>query len=168
MGERLAVEGAKGNALALIYSGEIALSAATHGAPVTASAASATRPGAAAAGGSGANGGRTPRPRSASPPTATARGSAADGAAAAAAAASASYAQDGGGGGGKAPREMPLCQRGPGQMLPCLPSATGLLDGIVYPATARVCSARAQVVLLDCRFITLVLSKQDNGRALEG
>ena len=64
------------------------------------------------------------------------------------------------------PRELPLRKLGPGQVITCTPSGSGLQDGCAFPTSSRVSSAHAQVVLLECRFTCLVLSKQDNGRAL--
>ena len=64
------------------------------------------------------------------------------------------------------PRELPLRKLGPGQVITCTPSGSGLQDGCAFPTSSRVTSAHAQVVLLECRFTCLVLSKQDNGRAL--
>jgi CRP-like cAMP-binding protein len=71
------------------------------------------------------------------------------------------------------PREMTLRTIGCGQMVPCivagaasLGGAVTLAEGVRFPYTARVASAHAELLLLDGRFLSLVLARQDNGRAI--
>ncbi len=72
-----------------------------------------------------------------------------------------------GGGDSNTPRDMTLRTIGSGQMIPCVLAATSSLgDGVRFPYTARVASAHSQLLLLDCRMVGLLLSRQDNGRAL--
>ena len=71
------------------------------------------------------------------------------------------------------PREMTLRTIGSGQMVPCivagaasLGGAVTLAEGVRFPYTARVASAHAELLLLDGRFLSLLLARQDNGRAI--
>ena len=64
------------------------------------------------------------------------------------------------------PRELPLRTLGAGQLIPCHAVGSGLADGCVFPTASRVSSAHAQLLLIDCRFIAMVLSRQDSGRGL--
>ncbi|KOO35934.1 hypothetical protein Ctob_008416 [Chrysochromulina tobinii] len=71
------------------------------------------------------------------------------------------------------PREITLRTIGCGQMVPCivagaasLGGAVTLAEGVRFPYTARVASAHAELLLLDGRFLSLVLARQDNGRAI--
>lgn len=66
----------------------------------------------------------------------------------------------------RTPRELPLRKLGPGQVITCTPTGAGLQDGCTFATSSRVSSAHAQVLLLECRFIWMVLSKQDAGRGL--
>ena len=156
LGDRLTSQGSKGSSLMLLFSGEAALSVASgegghhhHQLHHTAAGAGSGAGGAGSGAGAGAGAaGPSSPPRAASPSAFDEDGLRHEGA--------------------QTPRDVPLRSVGPGQVIPCTPAAAGLNDGCVYPMTSRVASSHCQVLLIDCRFICLVLSKQDtNGRGLD-
>ncbi|KAL1526819.1 hypothetical protein AB1Y20_015511 [Prymnesium parvum] len=56
-------------------------------------------------------------------------------------------------------RELPLRHLGPLQLIPCLPVHADLQEGVHFACSARVISAHATLLLLDCRYLGGVLQR---------
>ena len=61
------------------------------------------------------------------------------------------------------PQQLPLRRLGPGQVITCVPDAKGLQEGVVFPTRSKVSSSHAEVMVIECRFLALVLKKADDG-----
>ena len=71
------------------------------------------------------------------------------------------------GGDSNTPRDMVLRTIGAGQIVPCA-AHPSLAEAVRYPFAARVATAHVQLLTLDCRFVSLLLSRQEGGSRAVG